>query len=95
MQNPEAIVWARVILEREIWKDAVRFVMYPTEKQWRRIESVVAYTKHRTRFVEGHLGVCLQCEKVYLKPKYGADARYCCPACTQKAYRERKALKEG
>ena len=42
-----------------------------------------------------HLGVCRQCGKVYLKPKFGGKSLYCSKACTQKAYRERKQEKEG
>ena len=40
-----------------------------------------------------HLGVCRQCDNVYLKPKHGQKMRYCSHACAQKAYRERKKAK--
>jgi len=42
-----------------------------------------------------HLGVCRSCGAVYLKPKHGRKQRYCSRACQQRAYRERKAEREG
>ena len=52
--------------------------------------SFAKYLEWYKEYLGQHLGVCRQCDKVYLKPKYGADSRYCSRACTQKAYRERK-----
>ena len=56
--------------------------------------SFVKYLEWYKEFLGQHLGVCRQCDKVYLKPKYGADSRYCSRACTQKAYREWKTEAE-
>jgi hypothetical protein len=42
-----------------------------------------------------HLGVCRECQKVYLKPKHGQKMRYCRPAHRQAAYRRRKKESDG
>jgi len=42
-----------------------------------------------------HLGVCRECQKVYLKPKHGQKMRYCTPAHRQAAYRRRKKESDG
>jgi hypothetical protein len=52
--------------------------------------SFVKYLEWYKEFLGQHLGVCRQCDKVYLKPIHGADSMYCSGACAQKAYRERK-----
>ena len=53
------------------------------------------YLEWYKEYLGQHLGVCRQCNKVYLKPKHGADSRYCSGACSQKAYRERKTKTEN
>jgi len=91
----EAVIAARARLQHEIWKDAVEFVMYPTEKQWRKIETIITHAHGRVKFLEDHLGVCHQCNRIYLKRKHGAGrSRFCSRSCGQKAYRERKKMWE-
>ena len=91
----EAVVAARARLERAIWKDAVDFVMCPTEKQWRKIEALITHTHERGKFLDEHLGICHECNRIYLKRKHGAGrSRFCSRACGQKAYRERKKMWE-
>jgi len=90
----EAVVAARARLEREIWKDAVDFVMCPTEKQWRKIEALITHTHERGKFLDEHLGICHECNRIYLKRKHGTKSRYCSRACGQKAWRERKKMQE-
>ena len=50
------------------------------------------YWEHYKEIV--HLGICRQCEQVYLTPRHGQKQRYCSRACQQKAYRVRKAERE-
>jgi len=53
---------------------------------------ILYYIQHYGNDIK--LGICHQCERVYVKRKHGAQSIYCSKSCKQKAYRARKKMEE-